>query len=105
MARSLEPEADPARARRKGELTSGFARFDYLLTCVVTDGSARAELAARCEGEWSGTQVAESTWEVSTSASPQAFEEALAPLLRPGDRAVFYYLADSKRFFRVVVVG
>jgi hypothetical protein len=42
---------------------------------------------------------------VTTPLSPQAFEEALETLLEAGDQAVFYYLADSKRFFRVVVSG
>ena len=91
--------------RNDGELTSGFARFDFLLTFSVADARARSELAARCEGEWCGTPVGDSTWEIATAASPEAFELALESLLRPGDRAVFYYLADSKRFFRVVVGG
>jgi hypothetical protein len=91
--------------RKKSELTSGFVRFDFLLTYAVADAHARAELAARCEGEWGGTRIGECTWEVATAASPEAFELALEPLLRPGDSAVFYYLADSKRFFRIVVRG
>jgi hypothetical protein len=88
-----------------GGLTSGFVRFDYLLTFVVKDPRARSELASRCEAEWGGTPVGEATWEVVTAATPAAFEETLGTLLGPGDRAVFYYLADSKRFFRVVVRG
>ncbi len=88
-----------------GQLTSGFSRFDFLLTFSVRDPSDRAALEARCADDWSGVRVGESTWEVATTASPAELELALEPLLRPGDRAVFYYLADSKRFFRVVVVG
>jgi hypothetical protein len=91
--------------RDRHELTSGFSRFDFLLTFDVGDPSARAELAARCEADWSGVRVGEATWEVTTSVAPDAFESALASFLRAGDRAVFYYLADSKRFFRVVVRG
>lgn len=91
--------------RGDGELTSGFVRFDFLLTFSVADARARSELEARCAVEWCGTRVGELTWEVATAASPEAFELALEPFLRPGDRAVFYYLADSKRFFRVVVGG
>jgi hypothetical protein len=87
------------------ELTSGFARFDFLLTFTVADPGARDALVTRCEADWSGTRVGESTWEIVTTSSPAAFEAALEPLLRPGDRAVYYYLADSKRFFRVVVTG
>ena len=91
--------------RERDELTSGFSRFDFLLTFAVADERARAELTACCEGEWCGTRVGEGTWEIATPLSPEAFELALEPLLRPGDRAVFYYLADSKRFFRIVVRG
>ncbi len=93
------------RGRSRDELTSGFARFDFLLAFNVADPSARAELEKRCEEEWSGTRVGEATWEIATQASPEAFEQALEPMLKAGDRAVFYYLADSKRFFRVVVSG
>jgi hypothetical protein len=91
--------------RGGGGLTSGFVRFDYLLTLAVKDAGTRSDVASRCEGEWGGTRVGESTWEVVTAVTPAAFEEMLGPLLRPGDTAVFYYLADSKRFFRVVVAG
>jgi hypothetical protein len=89
----------------RSELTSGFVRFDFLLSFVVADVGGRTELAARCEGEWCGTRVGETTWEIAAPLSPADFELALEPFLRRGDRAVFYYLADSKRFFRVVVRG
>jgi hypothetical protein len=90
---------------KRGELTSGFVRLDFLLTFRVAEPVARARLAALCAGEWSGTQVGELTWELSTALAPDALEAALAPHLGPGDRAVYYYLSDSKRFFRVVVSG
>ncbi|HEY2513866.1 MAG TPA: hypothetical protein VGI39_23525 [Polyangiaceae bacterium] len=89
--------------RRPGELTSGFVRFDYLVTVTVADPVVRQQLAARFDEEWDGTRTGEATWEIATALSPAEFEEALAPHLAPGDRAVFYYLADTKRFFRVVV--
>jgi hypothetical protein len=89
----------------KDELTSGFVRFDFLLTFDVADEKVRKELAACCERDWCGTRVGDATWEVATAASPEAFELDLERFLGPGDRAVFYYLADSKRFFRVVVRG
>jgi hypothetical protein len=89
----------------RNELTSGFARFDFLLSFSVADAGGRTELAARCEGEWCGTRVGEATWEIAVPLSPGDFELALEPFLRPGDWAIFYYLADSKRFFRVVVRG
>ena len=89
--------------RGKDELTSGFVHLDFLLTFTVSDPSARARLAALCEGEWAGTRVGESTWEVCAASSPADFEALLAPHLAEGDEAVFYYLAESKRFFRVVV--
>lgn len=91
--------------RRPGELTSGFVRFDYLATFTVADPLVRERIAARFEQEWEGTRTGEATWELTTALSPAQFEEALAPHLAPGDRVVFYYLADTKRFFRVVVEG
>jgi hypothetical protein len=94
-----------AHGRKGDELTSGFVRLDFILTFAVGDAATRQALAERCEGEWGGTRVGESTWEIATGASPDAFELEIEPFLRPGDRAVFYYLAESKRFFRVVVSG
>ena len=91
--------------RRPGELTSGFVRFDYLLTFTVADLAARTRLTAQLEGGWDGARIADATWELTTALSPAQLEEALAPFLAAGDRAVFYYLADTKRFFRVVVEG
>ena len=91
--------------RRKDELTSGFVRLDFLLTFSVARDEDRRRLAALCEGDWCGTRVGESTWEISTPSSPAELEALLAPLLSTGDSAVFYYLADSKRLFRVAVSG
>ena len=87
------------------DLTSGFSRFDFLLTFAVADPSAREALATQCAREWGGTQVGDATWEITIPGSPESFEAALEPFLRTGDRAVFYYLSDAKRFFRVVVIG
>ncbi len=89
--------------RRTGELTSGFVRLDFFLTYTVQDAASRSRLDALCEGEWAGTRAGDSTWEICAASSPSEFEALLEPHLGPGDRAVFYYLADSKRLFRVVV--
>ena len=84
---------------------SGFVRTDFILTFDVKDASSRDRLVALCEGEWQGTRVTASTWEVTSALTPDAIETALVPLLAPGDRAVYYYLSDTKRIFRVVLDG
>ena len=90
----------------KGEgVWSGFVRTDFILTFDVKDASSRDRLVALCEGEWHGTRVTASTWEVTSALTPDAIETALVPLLAPGDRAVYYYLSDTKRIFRVVLDG
>jgi hypothetical protein len=91
--------------KRRDELTNGFIRGDFILTFAVADAAVHARLVALCEGEWQGTRVTDSTWEVASTLSPDALELAIAPLLSPGDRAVYYYLSDTKRLFRVVIEG
>jgi hypothetical protein len=91
--------------RDRDELLSGFVRTDFVLTFDIQDAEARARLLALCEGEWQGTRITASTWEVTSALSPDALESALLPLLSKGDRAVYYYLSDSKRLFRVVLDG
>lgn len=90
---------------RSDELLSGFVRTDFILTFSIAAADARAALTALCAGEWQGTRVTESTWEVTSALSPDALESAIVPLLADGDRAVYYYLSDSKRIFRVVLRG
>jgi hypothetical protein len=90
---------------RDNELRSGFLNHDYLLTFEIKDEEKRAKLSALCEGDWLGDKVTATTWEVSTKLSPDAIEKALLELLAEGDRAVYYYLSDSKRVFRVVLTG
>ena len=90
---------------RDNELRSGFLNHDYLLTFEIKDVAKRDKLLELCEGEWSGDPVTASTWEVSTRLSPDAIEKTLLELLGEGDRAVYYYLSDSKRIFRVVLNG
>jgi hypothetical protein len=90
---------------RDNELRSGFLNHDYVLTFEIADAGKRAKLAALCEEDWAGDRVTPSTWEVSTKLSPDAIEKALLDLLEDGDRAVYYYLSDSKRVFRVVLAG
>jgi hypothetical protein len=91
--------------KRPGELTSGFVRTDFVLTFAVADDGARAKIVGLCASEWEGTRVTDTTWEVASTLSPDALEIAIAPLLSPGDRAVYYYLSDTKRLFRVVIEG
>ncbi len=90
---------------RDNELRSGFMNHDYVLTFDVKDATKRDKLDALCEGEWLGDRVSETTWEVSTKLSPDAIEKALLDILGEGDRAIYYYLSDSKRIFRVVLTG
>lgn len=91
--------------RDRDALLSGFVRTDFVLTFDIADAASRARLVALCEGEWQGTRITSLTWEVTSALSPDALEAALLPLLAAGDRAVYYYLSDSKRLFRVVLEG
>ena len=90
---------------RDNELHSGFLNHDYVLTFDIADTDKRDRLLALCAGDWQGDKVTEGTWEVSTKLSPDAIEKALLDLLEAGDRAIYYYLSDSKRIFRVVLTG
>jgi hypothetical protein len=90
---------------RDNQLRSGFLNHDYLLTFEIADETKRAKLTELCEGEWLGDRVTSTSWEVSTKLSPDAIEKTLLDLLGEGDRAVYYYLSDSKRIFRVVLSG
>jgi len=90
---------------RDNELRSGFLNHDYLLTFQIADADKAERLMALCEGDWLGDRVNPTTWEVSTKLSPDAIEKTLLDLLGEGDRAVYYYLSDSKRIFRVVLTG
>src|SRR5580658_4396312 len=101
-ARSLAGER---RMARDNELRSGFLVHDYILTFEIADGDKRAKLAGLCEGDWAGDRVSATTWEVSTKLSPDAIQNTLLELLGDGARAVYYYLSDSKRIFRVVLTG
>jgi hypothetical protein len=90
---------------RDNELRSGFLNHDYLLTFAIADEGKREKLVELCEGDWLGDKVTPTSWEVSTKLSPDAIEKTLLDLLGEGDRAVYYYLSDSKRIFRVVLTG
>ena len=90
---------------RDQELLSGFRNHDYVLTFDVADEDNREKLSLLCAGEWQGDRVNGTTWEVSTKLSPDAIEKTILELLGDGDRAVYYYLSDSKRIFRVVLTG
>ena len=90
---------------RDEELRSGFMNHDYILTFDVADAGARDKLTALCAEDWQGDRIGAATWEVSTQLSPDALEKAILALLKESDRAVYYYLSDSKRIFRVVLTG
>ncbi len=88
---------------RDDRLYSGFVRHDYLLTFAVADEGARERLRDLCAGPWQGDEVTPGTWEISNDLSPDAMESTIVALMGEGDRAVYYYLSDSKRLFRVVL--
>ena len=84
-------------------LGSGFMNRDYILSFAVVDDVRRRALVELCEDLWQGELVAGDTWEISSDLGPGALEEKLMSVLGPGDRAVYYYLSDAKRIFRVVI--
>jgi hypothetical protein len=88
---------------RDDKLYSGFVRHDYILTFSIEDPANRARLVELCAGPWQGDEVIPHTWEISNTLSPDAMETAVGELLGDHDRAVYYYLSDSKRMFRVVL--
>jgi hypothetical protein len=90
---------------RDNELRSGFMNHDYVLTFDIASEDSRDKLAMLCAADWQGDQVNPTTWEISNKLSPDALEKAILDLLGKGDRAVYYYLSDSKRIFRVVLTG
>jgi hypothetical protein len=88
---------------RDDKLYPGFVRHDYILTFSIEDPASRARLVELCKGPWQGDEVTPDTWEVSNPLSPDAMETAIVELLGDNDRAVYYYLSDTKRIFRVVL--
>jgi hypothetical protein len=88
---------------RDNKLYSGFMNHDYILTFEIQSEASRAKLAALCSGPWQGDQVTSTTWEVSNTLSPDQMERAILDLMEDGDRAVYYYLSDTKRMFRVML--
>jgi hypothetical protein len=101
----MSGEGTPGASRARDEPLSGFVRTDFILTFAIASDEARAALTELCASSWQGTRVTASTWEVTSALSPDALESAIVPLLSPGDLAVYYYLSDSKRIFRVVLRG
>ena len=89
---------------RDNKLYSGFVRHDYVLTFSIQDEQSRARLVELCAGPWQGDEVTAHTWEISNALSPDEMERAVGDLLADGDRAAYYYLSDSKRMFRVVLI-
>ena len=88
---------------RDERLYSGFVSHDYVVSFDVSDAERRARLVALCSGPWQGDEVTTTTWEISNDLSPDDMERAILDLLDDGDRAVYYYLSDSKRIFRVIL--
>jgi hypothetical protein len=88
---------------RDNKLYSGFVNHDYVLTFAIADPQSRAKLIELCSGAWQGDEVVPNTWEISNSLSPDQMERAILELLGDNDRAVYYYLSDSKRMFRVIL--
>lgn len=88
---------------RDNELYSGFVSHDYVITFAIANDAPRARLLALCAGPWQGDEVTPGTWEISNDLSPDQMETAIVELLEDGDRAVYYYLSDKKRLFRVVL--
>jgi hypothetical protein len=89
---------------RDNKLYSGFVLHDYILTFTIADEQSRARLIALCSGDWQGDEVTPHTWEISNTLSPDQMESTISDLLGEQDRAAYYYLSDSKRMFRVVLV-
>ncbi|APR83315.1 Hypothetical protein A7982_08664 [Minicystis rosea] len=88
---------------RDSTLYSGFVRHDYLITFAIADAAGRQRLIDLCAGPWQGDEVTPGTWEISSDLSPDDMETAIVALLGDGDRAVYYYLSNAKRLFRVVL--
>jgi hypothetical protein len=88
---------------RDSKLYSGFMNHDYILTFSVQSQESRSKLTALCQGPWQGDEVTEHTWEISNDLSPDQMERAILELLGDEDRAVYYYLSDAKRIFRVIL--
>jgi hypothetical protein len=88
---------------RDNTLYNGFVLHDYLLTFAIEDAASRDRLVELCRGPWQGDEVTATTWEVSNDLSPDEMERAILALMGERDRVVYYYLADAKRMFRVIL--
>ncbi len=88
---------------RDNKVYSGFVRHDYILTFAIKDDAARAKVVELCQGPWQGDEVTPYTWEITNALSPDELETSLVKLMGDEDQAAYYYLADAKRMFRVVL--
>jgi hypothetical protein len=88
---------------RDNKLYSGFVNHDYILMFSIADDASRAKLIELCKGPWMGDEVIPNAWEISNPLSPDQMERAILDLMGDDDRAVYYYLADAKRMFRVIL--
>ena len=88
---------------RDNTLYNGFVLHDYILTFTIDDAANRDRLVDLCRGPWQGDEVTKTTWEVSNDLSPDEMERAILAVMGEGDRVVYYYLADAKRMFRVIL--
>ena len=88
---------------RDDKLYSGFVLHDYILTFSIADQERRRRLIELCRGPWQGDEATPDTWEISNDLSPDQMEGKILELMEDEDRAVYYYLSDSKRMFRVIL--
>ena len=89
---------------RDDKLYSGFVgRNAYILTFSIADPKSRARLVELCAGPWQGDEVTPNTWEITNELSPDEMEGTIVSLMGDEDQAAYYYLADAKRLFRVVL--
>ena len=88
---------------RDNTLYNGFVLHDYILTFTIDEAANRDRLVDLCRGPWQGDEVTQTTWEVSNDLSPDEMERAILAVMGEGDRVVYYYLADAKRMFRVIL--
>ncbi len=88
---------------RDNKLYNGFVLHDYLITFIIKDPANRERLLELFRGPWQGDEVTPFTWEVSNDLSPDQMEQAIVAVMGNSDRVVYYYLADAKRMFRVIL--
>ena len=100
------PPGPPRSRRRDGARRQALQRLRAPRLhphVLVEDAANRARLVELCAGPWQGDEVVPNTWEMSNTLSPDEMEDAIFELLGERDRAAYYYVADDKRLFRMVL--